>query len=194
MAVLVSTPAPTQATCRYVACKPFQVPPIQQLAIPMQQPSFQAGAFTAGRSAGWGGQGSNCGWGGGGSNPFANYMRTAGAQATMPGQLVPSGAMLVQGRLQQHQNPSHSNIYKQYNNWNVCFSFGFDVEDGHTSFTCPFQKSNHQTLYMRKTHSSSLQWGMTRAQEGCTRQCSHWVGGPDGVGQRIRYQQINVTV
>jgi hypothetical protein len=35
---------------------------------------------------------------------------------------------------------------------------------------------------------------MTRAQRGCTRQCSHLVGGPDGVGWRIRYQQINVTV
>ncbi len=112
MAVLAFTPAPTQTTHRYVARKPFQVPPIQQLAIPTQQPSFQAGAFTAGCSAGRGGQGSSCGCGGCGRNPFANYMHTAGAQATNPGQLVPSGAMPMQSGLQQHQNPSHSSICK----------------------------------------------------------------------------------
>jgi hypothetical protein len=37
MAATPFTPAPTQATRQFVACKPFQVPPIQQPAIPMQQ-------------------------------------------------------------------------------------------------------------------------------------------------------------
>ena len=44
-------------------------------------------------------------------------------------------------------NAEFSNIYKQHNNWNVCFSCGFDVEDGHTSDTCPFKKWNHQVSY-----------------------------------------------
>ena len=28
-------------------------------------------------------------------------------------------------------------IIKQYANWSIYFSCGFDVEDGHTSKTCP---------------------------------------------------------
>ncbi len=43
-------------------------------------------------------------------------------------------------------NLPHSNIVKKYTNWNVCFSCGFDVEDGHTLQTCPghWRKMNHQ--------------------------------------------------
>ncbi len=35
---------------------------------------------------------------------------------------------------------------KKYLNWNVWFSCGFDVEDGHTSKTCPapWRHANHQ--------------------------------------------------
>jgi hypothetical protein len=42
--------------------------------------------------------------------------------------------------------PMYSNIIKGYPNWKVCFSCGFDVEDGHTSKTCPVQwtRANHQ--------------------------------------------------
>ena len=42
--------------------------------------------------------------------------------------------------------PMHSNILKRNANWNVCFLCGFDVEDGHTSKTCPWQlrRVNHQ--------------------------------------------------
>jgi hypothetical protein len=38
------------------------------------------------------------------------------------------------------------NPVKQFNNWNYCFSCGFNVEDGHTSATCPrdWQKTEHQ--------------------------------------------------
>ncbi len=38
------------------------------------------------------------------------------------------------------------NIVKSYANWNVCYTCGFDVEDGHTSVTCHnlWRKPNHQ--------------------------------------------------
>jgi hypothetical protein len=49
-------------------------------------------------------------------------------------------------------NPPHSNIVKMYANWNVCFTCGFDVEDGHTSKNCPahWHKMNHQEGYTRE--------------------------------------------
>ena len=38
------------------------------------------------------------------------------------------------------------NPVKLFNNWNYCFSCGFDGEDGHTSATCPqdWRKTGHQ--------------------------------------------------
>ena len=73
----------------------------------------------------------------------------------MPGQLIPQGGGLAQitpplGVQQQNRNPDFSNVYKWYNNWNVCFSCGFDIENGHTSITCPFWKMNHQQVYTCK--------------------------------------------
>ncbi len=47
-------------------------------------------------------------------------------------------------------NPDLSDVYKWYNNWNACFSCGFNVENDHTSTTCPFNKINHQQTYTRK--------------------------------------------
>jgi hypothetical protein len=41
------------------------------------------------------------------------------------------------GRVQQTRRVNLPNVYKIHNNWNVCFLCGFDVEDGHTSKTCP---------------------------------------------------------
>jgi hypothetical protein len=64
---------PAQHTCQYVPRNRFQVPPIQQVAIPMQQ-HFPAGNFNAGRGGHQGSQGCGRGRGGWGSNPFADYM------------------------------------------------------------------------------------------------------------------------
>ena len=49
------------------------------------------------------------------------------------------------GQLPQDQNNSNPlvnppNPHKFYNNWNYCWSCGFDVEDGHTSITCPAER------------------------------------------------------
>jgi hypothetical protein len=38
----------------------------------------------------------------------------------------------------------YSNQNKLHNNWNVCFSHGFEVENGHTSATCEWRKMDHQ--------------------------------------------------
>ncbi len=46
-------------------------------------------------------------------------------------------APFAQQKAPRNTGPMYSNIMKRYANWNVCFSYGFDVEDGHTSKTCP---------------------------------------------------------
>ena len=64
-------------------------------------------------------------------------------------------------------NPPHSNIVKMYANWNVCFTCGFDVEDGHTSKTCPanWRKMNHQEGYTRE---NARQW-INAGYDPCTK-------------------------
>jgi hypothetical protein len=120
MAALSFALEPAQHTSRFVARGAFQVPPIQQLAIPMQQ-AFLAGVFHAGHESHWGGCNRGRGRGGQGCTPFADYMPTAGAAAATPDQIVPFGGgntqlLLVQRALQQKQNPNFSNIYNRYNN------------------------------------------------------------------------------
>ena len=56
------------------------------------------------------------------------------------------GSPLMQPQ-QQHRDRATPNPVKQYNNWNVCYSCGFDVEDRHTSMTCHFCKPMHQTRF-----------------------------------------------
>jgi hypothetical protein len=66
------------------------------------------------------------------------------------GYLPPAGGF--NGQVTKPPNPPHSNIVKKYANWNVYFLCGFDIEDGHTSQTCPghWCKMNHQEGFTRK--------------------------------------------
>jgi hypothetical protein len=64
--------------------------------------------------------------------------------------MMPRGGGIAQpppGMQQRRKKLDFSNIYKIHNNWNVCFSCGFDIEDGCTSITCPFKRWNHQDLF-----------------------------------------------
>jgi hypothetical protein len=150
MAALSFAQESAQHTQQFVPRDVFKVPPIQQQAIPTQQAPFQAGAFHAGRGACQGRRNQGRGRGGQGGTPFADYMRNLGAAPATPSHIVPSGRgntqlPLGQGGVQQVQNLDFLNIYKWYNNWNVCFSCRFDVEDGHTPLTCPFRRMSHQS-------------------------------------------------
>ncbi len=131
--------------------------------------------------------------------PICGLHATAGAVPTMPGQLIPQGGGLAQitpplGVQQQNRNPDFSNVYKWYNNWNVCFLCGFNLENDHMSTMCPFCKMNHQQAYTRKNAQQFIVGGMTRAPRECTRLYYHWGGTTDGVGRRVCVTQINVTV
>ena len=88
------------------------------------------------------------------------------------GQIVPYGGSIapfqvtVQNGPPQLRNPDHSNIYKCHNNWNVCFSCGFDIENGHTSMTCPFKKANHQQSFSRENAQQFIAAGYDPCTKG----------------------------
>ena len=104
--------------------------------------------------------------------PFANF--TAG-QSGLP-QIGASGghgvgmAPFAQPFAQQtparNTAPMYSNILKVYVNWNICFSCGFDVEDGHTSKTCPalWRRANHQVGFDRTNASQNILKVMHKSQ------------------------------
>ena len=144
-----------------------QHPPIQQITIPTHQ-------FTGG-TGGRGGGGyhttynHNGGYNGGGYNggytpPGGRGGRTgrgrgrgrgrrgresfADASTQRQSGIQPFGAPQFGGAQGTHSAP---NPVKRFNNWNYCYSCGFDVEDNHTSKTCP------------------IHWRKQDHQEGCTR-------------------------
>jgi hypothetical protein len=174
MAAMSFAPVTAQGTCRTQHM--FQVPPIQQLAIPVQQ-SFQQSAFNGGHC---GGCDRGCGRGGQGCTPFADHMRMTGGIPAMPSAVFPlarrgtqiplinGGAQMTpfQGGQQRKHMLDLSNIYKRFNNWNVCFSCGFDIENGHTSTTCPFKKANHQILFTRKNAQQFIAAGYDPCTKG----------------------------
>ena len=73
----------------------------------------------------------------------------------------------AQQAMPQNAAPMYSNIIKKYVNWNVCFSCGFDVEDGHTSKTCPapWRKANHQEGFDRNNSGQYIAAGY----DACTK-------------------------
>ena len=153
----------------------FHVPPVQQLTIPVQN-TFPQAAFNGSRR---GGRGRGRSRGGRGRTPFADHLRMTGGSPALQGSVFPiqrggtqvppmqGGPQLTPfiGGQQRPRNPDYSNIYKRYNNWNACFSCGFDIEDGHTSATCPFRKANHQVSFSRENAQQFIAAGY----DPCTR-------------------------
>ncbi len=63
--------------------------------------------------------------------------------------------------------PFQSNLTKRHANWNVCWLCGFDMEDGHTSATCPthWRKTDHQVGF---TCGNAQQW-INQGYAPCTK-------------------------
>jgi hypothetical protein len=188
MAALAIVPPPAQNTRAYAPREQFYVPPIQQVAVPMQQPFSAAGAYPAGHGGQRGVRGCNQGGHQGGCSrmPFADAMQGAGAAPTMTA-MIPYGGGIAQPSPGMRQRPKQldfSNICKIHNNWNACFSCGFDIKDRHTSITCPFKWWNHQDSFTRG-NAHSLRRDMIRAQKVCTRWSYRLGGTPNGAGQRV---------
>ncbi len=58
------------------------------------------------------------------------------------------------------QAQPYSNVVKRYYSWNVCYSCGFDVADGHMSMSCPphFHKALHQIGFNCQNPNSISIW------------------------------------
>jgi hypothetical protein len=157
MAIMQHIAAMNISPPQTIAAPAFNVPPIHSVSISTQH-GYAGGSFNQGRSNAqnrqrWGGRrGGHSGHGKRGQNPFATHMANMGrgtAQHPPPlggfhGTAVPNtgfpGAAIPPPMQppQKQRNANYSNIYKSYNNWNVCFSCGFDIVDGHNLQTCPF--------------------------------------------------------
>ena len=156
-------------------------PPLQQIAFPAIQPfSGMATGFHMGMTAGGGCGGRNrrkgcgrCGAGrGGGRNdrtPFATYQQGRGRGGGGLLQQGPPGFIPQPPRPGGNNPPATPplNFVKRFANNNVCYLCGFDVEDGHTSVTCPqeWQKTNHQEAYTRENAQGYIAAGW----DACTK-------------------------
>ena len=127
-------------------------PPMQQFTIPNFGTFPPAGIEVGGR---WGGRGRGKRANVGCHNmrrPFVNFIGRSGQGGLPPiggGGCGGIGAPFAQQNAPRNMTLMYSNIIKGYANWNVCFSCGFDVEDGHMSKTCPapWRRTNHQEGY-----------------------------------------------
>ena len=172
MAAMTMAPPMVPQTRATVPREAFHVPPIPQVAVPMHQPFTAQAGFSTGRGGRRVGRGQGRGGRGGRSRtPFADAMRGTGAVVPPMTNMVPYGGGTGQlpaapGGQPHRCNAEFLNIYKQHNNWNVCFSCGFDVEDGHTSGTCPFKKWNHQASYTRDNAQQFIAAGYDPCTKG----------------------------
>ncbi len=168
MAAMQFSP-PTPA--RHTGQGHLHVPPIQQLNILVPQ-AYVGGSFQPGQGQGrgQGGRSRQGGRGGGrGCMPCADHVQTLGrgrGGQGFQGHGGPKRTFI--GRVQQTRRVNPLNVYKVHNNWNVCFSCGFDVKDGHTSKTCPvhWRKMNHQDAYMRKNAQQFISAGYEPSTKG----------------------------
>jgi hypothetical protein len=171
MAALSVVPPQARHTRAFAPRKQFHVLPIQQVAVPMQQSFLAIGAYPSGRGGQWAWRG--CGrsgrHGGRSHTPFADAMRGAGTAQHIAA-MVPYGGGITQPpthvQQQQRRNPDFSNIYKVHNNWNVCFHCGFDIENGHTSITCPLKRWNHQDSFTRGNAQQLIAAGYNPCAKG----------------------------
>jgi hypothetical protein len=152
---------------------PIMQPPITQFSIP-NIASFNAAGRGGGRRGGHGRGGRANFVNTGGRNartPFENFVGLGGQGGLPPigggggcgGGVVP----FAQQAMPRNAAPMYLNIIKKYANWNVCFSCGFDVEDGHTSKTCPapWRRANHQEGFDRNNSGQYIAAGY----DACTK-------------------------
>ena len=129
----------------------YYAPPVNQVVIPTQY-GYNTSRRGWGRSRDGGGgrgrdgDGGRMGRGRGPRTPFANYVARNNTPQIAPayGGGTVATSVLTAGTQQFTTVP---NMVKVYNNWNMCYSCGFDVEDAHTSESCPqyWRKPGHQT-------------------------------------------------
>jgi hypothetical protein len=167
-------------------CNNLHVPPVHNIHVPAQQAGGfqqQLGRFQQGRGGRCGG---GCSQGGGQGMKRGGCGCTTYNTGFVPPQFVPQFGGTQQvfvpgantggvapvfasgyapaGRGQR--NPEYSNQNKLHNNWNMCYSHGFDVENGHTSATCEYRKMDHQEGFTRKNAQGYIDAGYASCTKG----------------------------
>ncbi len=149
----------------------FQAPPIQHFAIPGppayggNQGGYQQG-FQQGHDGGCS-TGRRCNTRcnnnrrGRGRTPFDDHMAAQGCGYICGTCAFPPAS----GGTQQ---PFQSNLIKQLNNWNVCYSCGFDVEADHDLMMCPhdWRKPSHDVNFTRDNAQTYLAMGLEAYTRG----------------------------
>ena len=64
------------------------------------------------------------------------------------GNIPPPGPNL-HGTYTPNRGNTSPNPQKWYNNWNYCYTCGFDIKQGHTSATCAYPNTHHQPTCTR---------------------------------------------
>ena len=109
----------------------WQAPPVNQVNVPTQYGGYNYGGNRRGRGRGRGGSRNGRGRG------RATYFDTGASVSVLTAgtavRYTPQGMPMT-----------HTNPVKKYNNWDMCYTCGFDVDNGHTSMTCPYKKEGHQ--------------------------------------------------
>ena len=144
---------------------------------------FQEGTSARGgrggrnRCAGRDGRGAGRGGGQNERTPFANYQqrqqeqRQQGRGCGAGGFFPPGPPGFIPQALPGGNNPpamTPLNFFKRFANNNVCYLCGLDVEDGHTSVTCPreWQKTNHQEAFTCKNAQGYIAAGWDACTKG----------------------------
>jgi hypothetical protein len=125
---------------------------------------YQGGNNTNGQGGGF-----QSGLGGGrgrGRSYGRGRTRRQGRERTAFANYVPQGRG-VSGYTNQG-TANRPNPVKIHNNWNVCYSCGFDVEDGHTSMTChlEWRKPTHDVTFTRGNAQQKLAQGCGACTKG----------------------------
>ena len=126
--------------------------PPTQIYQPAALPQYQQGYNNTPQQ--FGGRGGTAGGRGGGSR--GGRARRGRGRGTPQGHIPPmpyvGGTQLVPYVPGGQQQSNQPNTTKYFSNHNVCFSCGFDVEDWHTSATCPRKKQGHQDGFTRANY------------------------------------------
>jgi hypothetical protein len=144
----------------------YYAPPVNQVVVPNQYGyNTSRRGWGRGRDGGGGrgrdGEGGRNGRGRGPRTPFANYVARTTTQQIAPAYGVGTVATSVSLTARTQQFLAVPNIVKVYNNWNMCYLCGFDVEYTHTSELCPqhWRKLGHQTRCNRNNYQQYIAQG-----------------------------------
>ncbi len=199
MAALSVVPPPAQNTRAYAPRKQFYVLPVQQVAVPMQQPFSAAGAYPAGRGGQRGGCGCNQGGrrGGHSRTPFADAIRGTDP-APMMTEMIPYGGGIAQPPPPECNSGAKNRISPtsiKYTTIEMYASVVILISKPGTPPSCaPSKGGTTRICSHAEMHNSSLRRDTIRAQRVCTRWSYRWGGTPDGVGRRVMVYKINVNI